>query len=75
MTGLPEPHSFNMPARHGTDGDRSSYRFGPTSGFGFMTPVSLYPDEFCKPQLWSWLKEKEKNLVNVRMATICAYTP
>lgn len=66
--------TFNVPGRFGSDIVRSSYRFGPT-GFKFIAPVGMHPVEAFKPQVWTWLKEKEKDLENMRMATILVYRP
>ena len=58
--------SLNMHGKHGSDRVRGSYRFGPASGFSFITPVDIHPDEPFKPQVGTWLKEKQKKIVNMK---------
>ena len=67
--------TFNVPGRLGGNTVRSSQRFGPTDGLDFVKPVGTHHDEPFKPQVWSWLKEKEKDLANVRMATTLVCRP
>lgn len=57
---------LSVHSKRGGDGVRSSYRFGSTSGFSVITPGGIHPDEPFKPQVGSWLKEKQKNVVNMK---------
>ena len=57
---------LNGHSKHGSDSVRGSYRFGPTSGFSFITPVAIHSDEPFKPQVGTWLKEKQKKVVNMK---------
>ena len=66
---------LSVHSKCGSDGVRSSYRFGPTSGFSVITPGGIHPDEPFKPQVGTWLKEKQKKFSKHEMASIHVCRP